>query len=154
MGADLSSFGEAMTSNKAKPTQQWRRRRWSAEMLDYPALSIRQPWAWLVATGQKDIENRTWRTNHRGRILIHAGLNKSGWKPALLAELAKDISLPNELQFGGIIGVATISACEETSVSPWYIEGSFAWTLSEAALLPFVPCKGALGLFKPDLGLP
>ena len=35
-------------------------------------LSIKQPWASLIAHGIKDIENRTWKTNFRGRILIHA----------------------------------------------------------------------------------
>ncbi|WP_206002040.1 ASCH domain-containing protein [Paraburkholderia aromaticivorans] len=37
------------------------------------ALSIRQPWAWLIVKGHKDIENRTWSTRFRGRVLIHAG---------------------------------------------------------------------------------
>ncbi len=35
-------------------------------------LSIKQPWASLIAHGIKDIENRTWKTNHRGKIYIHA----------------------------------------------------------------------------------
>ncbi|HTV55212.1 MAG TPA: ASCH domain-containing protein, partial [Terriglobia bacterium] len=38
------------------------------------ALSIRQPWAWLIVNGFKPIENRSWNTNFRGRILIHASL--------------------------------------------------------------------------------
>jgi hypothetical protein len=36
------------------------------------ALSIRQPWASLILLAGKNIENRTWPTNTRGRILIHA----------------------------------------------------------------------------------
>lgn len=36
------------------------------------ALSVKQPWAYLICTGIKDIENRTWRTNYRGRVYIHA----------------------------------------------------------------------------------
>jgi len=36
------------------------------------ALSIKQPWASLIAHGIKDIENRTWRTHFRGKIYIHA----------------------------------------------------------------------------------
>lgn len=36
------------------------------------ALSIKQPWASLIAHGIKDIENRTWKTHFRGRIYIHA----------------------------------------------------------------------------------
>lgn len=35
-------------------------------------LSIKQPWASLIAHGIKDIENRAWKTNYRGRIYIHA----------------------------------------------------------------------------------
>lgn len=47
------------------------------------ALSIKQPWAQLIASGIKDIENRTWKTHFRGRIFIHASgdlklLKKSG----------------------------------------------------------------------------
>jgi len=36
------------------------------------ALSIKQPWASLIAHGIKDIENRTWKTKIRGSIFIHA----------------------------------------------------------------------------------
>lgn len=37
------------------------------------ALSIRQPWAWAITHAGKRIENRSWSTNYRGPILIHAG---------------------------------------------------------------------------------
>ncbi|WP_245839042.1 ASCH domain-containing protein [Yersinia kristensenii] len=40
------------------------------------ALSIRQPWAWLIVNGYKDIENRTWNTKCRGPVLIHASTAK------------------------------------------------------------------------------
>ena len=36
------------------------------------ALTVKQPWASLIVEGIKDIENRTWKTNYRGRILIHS----------------------------------------------------------------------------------
>lgn len=36
------------------------------------ALSIRQPWAWLILWAGKDIENRSRRFHFRGRFLIHA----------------------------------------------------------------------------------
>lgn len=48
------------------------------------ALSIKQPWASLIANGIKDIENRTWKTKFRGRIYIHASgqytRTKIGWE--------------------------------------------------------------------------
>ena len=37
------------------------------------ALSIMQPWAWLIVNRHKPIENRSWHTNFRGHVLIHAG---------------------------------------------------------------------------------
>lgn len=36
-------------------------------------LSVRQPWAWLLCEGLKNVENRNWRTNYRGELYIHAG---------------------------------------------------------------------------------
>jgi hypothetical protein len=35
-------------------------------------LSVRQPYASFICNGLKDVENRTYKTNHRGRLLIHA----------------------------------------------------------------------------------
>lgn len=39
------------------------------------ALTIRQPWASLIAAGVKTIETRSWSTKYRGRLAIHAGLS-------------------------------------------------------------------------------
>jgi hypothetical protein len=35
-------------------------------------LSIKNPWAYLIVSGMKDVENRTWRTPYRGTLIIHA----------------------------------------------------------------------------------
>lgn len=35
-------------------------------------LTIREPWASLILSGKKTIETRSWKTNHRGKILLHA----------------------------------------------------------------------------------
>ena len=40
------------------------------------ALTIRQPWASLIAAGVKTIETRSWRTSYRGPLAIHAGKAK------------------------------------------------------------------------------
>ena len=34
-------------------------------------LTIREPWASLIVNGYKDYEFRSWKTNYRGKILIH-----------------------------------------------------------------------------------
>ena len=36
-------------------------------------LTVRQPWAWAIIQGGKDVENRSGPTKHRGPLLIHAG---------------------------------------------------------------------------------
>ena len=43
------------------------------------ALTITQPWASLIATGEKVIETRSWRTGHRGQIAIHAAKGFPVW---------------------------------------------------------------------------
>lgn len=36
------------------------------------ALTVKQPWASLIMSGEKDVENRSWATRHRGLIAIHS----------------------------------------------------------------------------------
>ena len=52
-------------------------------------LTIKQPWATLIAKGYKEYEFRTWKTKYRGELLIHAG--KGVDKKAL--ERFKDLNL-------------------------------------------------------------
>lgn len=35
-------------------------------------LSVRNPWGYLICAGLKDVENRTWKTDYRGELYIHA----------------------------------------------------------------------------------
>ena len=53
-----------------------------------PVLSIRQPWAWFILRGGKNIENRSRRTHHRGWFLIHAAPDEQGEqrRPAMSTE--------------------------------------------------------------------
>jgi hypothetical protein len=46
---------------------------WTPGLKKLKAISIRQPWAWLIVNGYKDVKNRIWAANLRGRVLIHAG---------------------------------------------------------------------------------
>ncbi len=114
------------------------------------ALSIMQPWAWLIVAGHKDIENRTWSTRFRGRVLIHAGKRVDGdardwdWP---------DIERPAAFDLGGIVGEADIVDCVTASASPWF-GGPFGFVLRNARPLPFRPCRGMLGYFTPDFSPP
>lgn len=43
-------------------------------------ITLKQPWATLIIHGYKKYEFRSWKTNYRGKILIHAGkgIDKDG----------------------------------------------------------------------------
>lgn len=126
--------------------------RWPAELVGLPALSVRQPWAWLIVNGFKDIENRPRRTRHRGPLLIHAGKNGSDFTPEVAAWINREhgIRIPDELEGGGLVGVVDLVDCVETHPSPWFQPGGFGYVMANPRRLPFVPCKGQLGLFRPE----
>jgi hypothetical protein len=53
------------------------------------ALTLRQPWAWAAIYGGKDVENRRWKTRHRGPLLIHAGIDvDAGGSASVLKTIA------------------------------------------------------------------
>ena len=134
------------------------------------ALSIRQPWAWLIIrpdlaqhergiadlVGEiKDIENRTWHTKFRGRFLVHAsqGLTKRQYAEAYQFCLESGALQPpypfpefEQLQRGGIIGSVELVDSVDHSDSPWYM-GEKGFVLRDPRPLPFVPLKGRLGFF-------
>jgi ASCH domain len=124
--------------------------RWTTSLARLPALSVRQPWPWLIVNGLKDIENRSRRTNHRGPLLIHAGLSPRGYTEDIqLIERKNGFSVPSELETGGIVGVVDVIDCVESHKSKWFEKGGFGWVLSNPRRLTFRPCKGAVGLFRP-----
>ena len=109
-------------------------------------LSIRQPWAYLITQGSKDIENRSWPTKYRGQFLVHASLRLD--KKACL-----DHGLdPSKLQTGGVVGIAEIADCVQRHRSKWF-EGPYGFVLKNRHGLPFVKWTGALGLRNAPTGL-
>lgn len=110
------------------------------------ALSVRQPWAWLIAHGYKDTENRTWNTNFRGKFLIHASLKIDKSVIQEMKYLRPEIILPERFQVGGIIGEAEIVNCVRASFSEWFF-GPYGFLIKDAKPLPFQPYKGQLGFF-------
>lgn len=133
------------------------------------ALSIRQPWAWLIVNGFKDIENRTWSTRFRGPVLIHAskGMTRGEYEDVedmldplyplhdkRLSELGIKLPPYQSLQRGGIVGIAEIVDCIQQHQSPWFF-GDHGFVIRNARQLPFMPFNGALGFFDvPDGAIP
>ncbi len=141
-------------------------------------LSIRQPWASLIANGHKDIENRSWHTKVRGTILIHASLkpedteypidlldqrsllervemdHSSGeWWEATMENTRAINSVLRSVEppnLGVIVGSVEIIDCVHESDSIWF-QGEHGFLLRNAELLPEpIPWKGRLGFFDVD----
>jgi hypothetical protein len=123
------------------------------------ALSIRQPWAWLIVNGHKTIENRDWSTAFRGPVLIHASLTMTQkyhreLSAQMLADFAIELPAYDALERGGIVGVAEIVDCLTAvdivdygeSFQRWFT-GEHGFVIARARPLPFHPCKGALSFF-------
>ena len=123
------------------------------------AISIQQPWAWAVAAGHKDVENRTpgaakaYRGAIGKRIWIHASSAKANelerltrWR-VLVERGVKDAPL-YDLQYGGIIGSVLLLDIRERSDSQWWMPGNHALILRDPRPAPFQPYKGQVGLWK------
>jgi len=121
------------------------------------ALTIKQPWASLITEGYKKYEFRSWKTNYRGKILIHAGLSLE----KDMQERFKDYNL--DYQLGYIIGEAEIVDCilvdekfneELRNIDPIVYGRSnhvenYAWKLENIKKYDNpIPCKGKLGLWN------
>lgn len=108
----------------------------------YKALSIKQPYAELIMQGVKDVENRTWQTEHRGPLLIHAsrmpdeeGLRRYGFKEG---------QLPN----GALLGVVDVVDCTLEMRSRWHEEGCYGFYLKNPRRFPRpIGYSGQLRLF-------
>lgn len=116
------------------------------------ALTVRQPWAWAIIHAGKNIENRSRKTNFRGRFLIHAGLMVPGWQP--LADLETRHSPypdPELLTYGAVIGSAVLAGCEwsNSSVGKWGEPMCWHWQIEMPQMYTTpIPAKGALGFWE------
>lgn len=121
------------------------------------ALSLRQPWAWLVVHGGKDIENRVWSTTRRGPILLHAakGMTKREyWDAWQFAGRPEDMPSAEALMRGGLVGATEIHAVIQPTARPivqWHMAEQYGYRLRKTVALPFRPLKGSLGFFRVEI---
>ena len=126
-------------------------------------LSVRQPWAYLIVAGYKDIENRTWYTGHRGSLLIHAskGVDPENFMPKQRAYIeSAGIVIPDSIDLprGAIVGSVNLTNVysdgrDENLLdiydgkgSPWF-EGPYGFKMIGS--VPFyepIPYRGSLGI--------
>jgi hypothetical protein len=111
------------------------------------ALTVRQPWAALIVSGAKTVENRTWRAPERiigERIAVHAAETRD----ADTHERADGDDVR-----GALVGLVVVSGCVDDSSSRWALPGHFHWLLDDAVRFAEpISCRGALGIWVVPFG--
>lgn len=109
-------------------------------------LTVRQPWASFIVSGHKTIENRTWITNYRGSLYIHAG-SRMHETPIAEIESRHKIEIDRDaLHFGALVGRVQLVDIVTKSDDPFFI-GPYGWVLENPEPLDPIPMSGAMGLF-------
>jgi hypothetical protein len=103
------------------------------------ALSVRQPWANLLASGKKTIETRLWPTDYRGSLLIVSSRT------------------PKIHPAGYALAVAELTDCrsmtksDESAACCACYPGAFSWVLRDIRKIDIFPVRGKLGLYEVNL---
>ena len=133
-------------------------------------LSIKEPHASLLLTPYKTIETRSWGTNYRGEIFLHAsksmpsyGKEKAMWDRVLQLYEKHERTTGEKMAFrnGTIYAKAELVDCvlmtlENIAALPqdeidagYYEPGRYMWVLKNVVLLPDpIPAKGRLGIWN------
>lgn len=129
-------------------------------------LTIQQPYATLTALGLKELETRSWRTNYRGPVALHASAQFPGWCRKIMnvepfhSALQRDGKMLH-LPLGKVVAIAEIVDCylvtetfcrglsrREYAFGNYQI-GRFAFRLANVRRLRnAVSWKGALGFWR------
>lgn len=121
-------------------------------------LSIREPWASIIINGYKEYEFRSWKTNYRGKILIHASKNIEKEN----VERFKELNLNYKQEF--IIGEAELVDCipvtkefennlinrNELIYGGTKNRTGYAWKLKNIKAIEPIQAKGQLGIWNYD----
>ncbi|MGG6309814.1 ASCH domain-containing protein [Paenibacillus macerans] len=136
-------------------------------------ITIHQPWASLIAVGAKKFETRSWKTNYRGPIAIHASMKGLPhlwfWDKPMLQEFEERGIDVNDLPKGCVVATANLTNCIK-SVDTWtdgyiledgryiytpeyefgdFTPGRYAWELTNVIRLASpIPVKGQQGLWN------
>lgn len=143
------------------------------------AITILQPFATLIASGEKHFETRSWKTDYRGPLLIHAGkgtqymslcddepfysvLEKYGYNKnnLPLGKIIAKVNLKNcsQITTPGILDIKVVlkNKCK-TEITGNELEfgdyrsGRYAWKLEDVEILKDpIPIKGQQRLWNYD----
>jgi hypothetical protein len=140
------------------------------------AITLHQPWATLMALGEKIYETRGWATSHRGETAIHAGKRvdrEACEREPIKSVLARHGYTADNLPTGAILATSTLEGCYKTkpyglsdyvelvsdevvkSIDEYefafgdYSRGRFAWEMTNVQRLPEpIPAKGQQRLWN------
>lgn len=126
-------------------------------------LSLTEPYATLIKMGVKTIETRSWKTNYKGELYIHASSTKIPKEYRDNLELMTLVS-KEELNYGNIIAKCHLTDCiliddeyintikkkdRNNFITGIYEEGRYAWILEDMEVLPNpIKAKGHLGIWN------
>lgn len=122
------------------------------------ALSIKQPWAWLIANGYKSIETRTWATEHRGELLIVSSLKPCKEAMEFLRSNIEVFRLLESVDFeyGKAIAIVNLAECrpmtkadQDAALCDIY-PNAYSWVLDNVMKIRPFPVKGWLKLYDVD----
>lgn len=135
-------------------------------------LSVKQPYAQLIVSGIKDVENRTRKTNYRGRLYIHAsktihdhylknirksdsGIFYNGNSLEAVDCGNVDNSFFDKCIFSAIIGHVELVDCTFHHESKFGIDGYYKWVLKNPVMYanPICNVNGKLGIWTADKNL-
>ena len=124
-------------------------------------ISIKEPFATLIKENIKNIETRSWKTNYRGEIYIHASKVSDKTRTQELSDLTKNLKMNN----GNIIAKATLVDCkymdqefikeikqnETEYLCGDYKEGRYAWILKDIKKIKPIKAKGKLNIWNYEI---
>lgn len=137
------------------------------------AITIKQPWATLIALREKQFETRSWQTKYRGPIAIHAGkaIDKDAYESFKDVLKMYGFTATNQLPTGAVIAIANLVDCHKVIKDDGdiaimhtglkisgkeydfgnYEENRFGWELDNVEILNNpIPAKGQLSLWNWD----
>jgi len=124
-------------------------------------LSIKEPYATLIMMKEKQIETRSFKTNYRGELYIHAS-GKTLTKEALNDSYVRKLIEGLTFHCGNIICKATLKDCvymdeafmDQIKKNPKeyrlgvYEVGRYAWILEDIQRIDPIPAKGRLNIWN------
>lgn len=103
------------------------------------ALSVKQPWASLIASGRKTIETRRWKTSYRGPLVI------------VSARTPDIVPAGQALAVANLINCRPMSVLDEPAAACQKYDGAFAWIFDSVRRIDPFSVVGQPGLFELEL---